>query len=183
MKKVICAVIVVLFVFILVSCTSPAPEYIEGMINLGDEFNGIVFTTIDEYDNDIVTHSYCGWEPKEKVEEVIDNITYRTPYFECAASPGDPIFLGCVSLAEGYNTDDLDGDWDKQKVEFTFDNQEVNLSSFGSLDFIDNNGNPGRAWNVLVDGITPGMHTLHCIRELNDIVVDATFDFTVSNDM
>ena len=182
MKKVICGVIVVLFVFILVACTSPTAEPVEGMINLGDEIDGILFTTLDEYDMYISAFAYCGWDPVDRVVEEKDNITYRTAYFECAASPGDPIFLGCNPLAEGSNTDDIDGDWDKQKIEFSFNNQDVNLPSFGTLDYTTSDGKPARSWNVLVDGITPGQHTLHCRRELNNVVVDSTFDFTVSND-
>ena len=163
---------------------APTPEYIEEMINLGDEFDGMLFTTDVEVDMFRIVNAFCGWEPKEITEELTDGITYRTLYFECAASPGERIFFGnCVGLTEGFNTEDLDADWIKQKTEMTFDDQAVNFSSFGSLDFNDENmGGVGRNWNVMVENIAPGTHRIYCRRDLNERIVEVTFDITVPSE-
>ena len=127
-------------------------------------------------------NAFCGWEAKESTEEVIDDIAYRTYYFECAASPGESFFFGnCVALTEGFNTEDLDADWIKQKTEITFDDQGVNFSSFGSLDYIDE-GENGRSWNLVVDHITPGTHTLVCRRELPESNVETNWVITVPSE-
>ncbi|MFC1879342.1 prolyl oligopeptidase family serine peptidase [Chloroflexota bacterium] len=183
MKRIARLAITGLFVFVLVACAEPTPEYVEGMINPGDEIDSMVFTTDDEMDINRIINAFCGWEPKEQTDEVIDNITYHTAYFECGASPGDRIFFGnCVGLVKGFNTEDLDADWKKQKTEITFDDQGVNFSLFGSLDFIDPNGKDVRNWNVMVENITPGTHTVQCRRDLNERIVEVTYDITVPSE-
>jgi predicted esterase len=183
MKRLARPIIIGLFAFILVACAEPTPEYVEGMINPGDEIDGMLFTTDDEMDISYIINAFCGWEPKEVTDEVIDDITYRTVSFECAAFPGERIFFGnCVGLTKGFNTEDIDADWKKQKTEITFDDQGVNFSLFGSLDFVDPNGKDVRNWNVMVENITPGTHTVHCRRELNERIVEVTYDITISSE-
>ena len=184
MKRIIWIIILGLFVFVLVACGGAKPKSVEGMISLGDEIEGMKFISEEEYDLDRSIVAYCGWEPIEVTEEVIDNITYRTLYYECAAPPGEAFFFGgCVGLTEGFNTEDMDADWGKQKTEITFDDQGVNFSSFGSLDLITWDGKPGRSWNVTVENITPGTHTIYCRRDLNERIVETHWVITVPIDM
>jgi len=96
----------------LVSCAEPTPEYVEGMINLGDEIDGMVFKTDKEFDMYRAIPSFCGWELKDK--------TGTTYYFECAASPGEKIFFGNCINVQAATTKDLDDNWNKlEKVEIT----------------------------------------------------------------
>ena len=54
---------VLLLVVLLVSCADATPEPVEGMIPPGDEIDGMVFSTDDQFDFSIERHAYCGFEP------------------------------------------------------------------------------------------------------------------------
>ncbi len=178
MKKLTFLVILILFFSILVSCAQPTetPTTSGEMINLGDEINGMVFTTTEEHDMYISFNAYCGWDPKEKTE--------TTFYYECAATLGDRITFGnCIGIM-GDNTKDLDESWEiLKKDEITFDGKKVNLSSFGTQDFIAHNGKPARIWNVTVENIAPGDHTIQCKFEYEGVSYEENIAISVPSEM
>jgi predicted esterase len=177
MKRLYWFIVLLLVSSILISCSQPTETLMpsDEMINLGDEIDGMVFTTDDEQDMYITINAYCGWDPKE----VIDT-TYN---FECAASPGDPIFFGnCIAVAVD-PSEDLDDAWKKLKnAKMTFDGKDVNISSFGSLDFTAWEGSKARSWNVMVESISPGTHTLQCRHEYEDVAYESNWVITVPDE-
>jgi hypothetical protein len=57
MKRHVCLASVFLLAAIVVSCAKATPESVEGMINPGDEIDGMAFTTDDEFDFSIMNGS------------------------------------------------------------------------------------------------------------------------------
>jgi hypothetical protein len=130
------------------------------MINPGDEIDGMVFTTDDEFDFSIELHAYCGFEPVEE--------SGTTATMACSASPGDQILFGNCTGAGGSSPEDREKDWPKLESEYTFDGQAINLPAFGYLDFdLPGENLYARVWNVMVENITPGTHTVQCTYELD----------------
>lgn len=164
---------VLLLVTLLVSCVEATPGPIEGMINPGDEIDGMTFTIDDEFDFSIERHAYCGFEP---VEETDTTFTQA-----CSASPGDHVFFGNCTGVGGDSPEDLDNAWQSLKSEFTFDGQAINLPAFGTLDFdVPDTDMKARAWNLKVENIAPGMHTIQCKWEEGGESGTTTLVFTVS---
>ena len=62
MKKFVFLTLVILCVSVLGACAKSEPERIEGMINPGDEIDGMLFTTIDEIDSNISLAFLCDLE-------------------------------------------------------------------------------------------------------------------------
>ena len=177
MKRLPWFIILLLFSSILFSCAQPTetPTLSDEMINLGDEIDGMVFTTTDENDMHTTINAFCGWDPKE----VINN----TYYYECASSAGDLISFGnCIGITEGPN-ENIDDEWEKVKnVKMTFDSKDVIFSSFGSQDFITWDGKAARIWNVAVENITPGTHTLQCRFDYEGVTYESNWNITVPNE-
>jgi predicted esterase len=164
-----------LFAFTLVACAQATPERIEGMINSGDEIDGQLFTTIDEMDWNISLSYLCDWESLEETD------TSNT--VSCIALPGNRVYFGnCWGIA--YDTpQEADEHWGKMKIDVTFDGQVVNSASFGFQDIAPSE--PGeqyiRMWNLVVENITPGIHTVECHWEDEGESGGTIYNFTVSD--
>jgi predicted esterase len=174
---------VLLVAWLLASCGTPTslppltpiPEPGDGMINLGDEIDGMLFTTADEVDWDTSLALLCDFESKEETD--------TSTTVPCVASPGGQIFFGnCWGIA--FDTpEEADAHWEKMRIEVTFDGQVVNTPSFGFLDVPPSE--PGeqnlRIWNVMVENVTPGTHTIECRWEDEGESGASTFKVTVSD--
>jgi predicted esterase len=156
------------------SCAKATPDSVAGMINPGDQVDGMVFTSVDEIDWDISLQFLCDME---SVEES-DNSSMLT----CSASPGDSVFFGNCS-GVGFNTPE-EGDrlWKDFKIDVSFDGQAVNLAPFGYLDvdLYDMDVKYARIWNLMVEQIAPGTHTVQCIEEEEGVTRTNRYVFTVS---
>jgi len=173
MRRLFHLVTVLLLVVLLVSCADATPEPVEGMIHPGDEIDGMVFTTDDQFDFSIERHAYCGFEPVEETDTTFSQA--------CSASPGDHVFFGnCFGIGRD-SLEDLDNTWQSLKSEFTFDGQAINLPAFGTLDFeIPDTDLKARVWNLKVENITPGTHTIQCMYEEGGESGTTTLVFTIS---
>jgi predicted esterase len=182
-KRLTCLTFGVLLAWMLTSCgtptplpaSTPIPESREGMINPGDEVNGMVFTPIDEMDWDISLASLCDFESMEETD--------RSNTVSCFALPGGRVFFGnCWGIA--YDTpQEADELWKKMKIDVTFDGQVVNSPSFGLQDIEPSAPDERhiRIWNLMVENIAPGTHTIECEWEDEDESGATTYHFTVSD--
>jgi hypothetical protein len=112
MRRHACSTSVFLLVAILASCAEATPKPAEGMINPGDDIDGMMFTSIDEMDWDVSLAFLCDWESLEETD------TSNT--VSCFASPGGRVFFGnCWGIA--YDTlQEADELWKKVKIDLTF---------------------------------------------------------------
>jgi len=101
----------------------------------------------------------------------------------CQLNPGTMILLtyGGVN-ADPELGEDLDTEWPKLKTRMLIDGQEVDLSSFGWIDFQDfQSEQQTRTWNVRLKNLTRGMHTVFCANEYHgDDTYETTYYFDVN---
>jgi hypothetical protein len=144
------------------------------MINPGDEIDGMIFTTDDKIDWSIDLHYRCDFESVEGPQ--------TAEIFQCSASPGERVFFGnCIGV--GYDTpQEVDEAWRDFQLEVTFDDQPVNLPTFGYLDFElpDSDVKYARVWNLMVENITTGGHSVKCTKVEDGVTYTNTYVFTVS---
>jgi len=144
------------------------------MINPGDEMNGMVFTITDEIDWDLSLAFLCDFGSIEDTD--------TSPTIACVASPGSSVFFGNFSGIPYNNPEEADEPWKEIKSEVTFDGQTLNLPAFGYME-IELNGAEwkyARIWNLMVDHISPGKHTIRTIWEEGDETQTNTYVFTVA---
>jgi hypothetical protein len=124
------------------------------MIEKGDMIGDMVITTIDIFGN---THlgMFCDLD---NASEIAPN----TMEMECEAVKGDLVLLDCLGL-RGDSTEELDSNWGKNSWEMTIDDQIIDLPSFGTLDVDGDQDYPKiRFWNVAIENIAAGTHTVIC---------------------
>jgi len=162
--------------FVLVACTEATPEHIEGTINPGDEIDGMVFSTTDEIDWNNSLAFLCNFE---HVDE-----TTTTAIVPCSTLPGSRIFFGNCNGILFDTEEEAKKLWRDLKLEVTFDDQEINLPPFGYIDTdaYDQEKKYLRIWNLLVENITAGTHSIACKWEQDGESGTYTYNFTVSEE-
>jgi len=182
MNKLVQSMFIVILIIVISSCgeTPPEnetpPERIEGMINRGDEIDGMVFTTTDEIDWNSSLSPYCDSESAKKTD--------KSTTVPCFTSSGSSIFFGNCNGVLFDTEKEVEKSWEDFKLEVTFDGQEINLASFGFID-VDIEGiyekKYVRMWNLKVGNIQPGDHLIVCKLEEGDESDTRTYNFTVSD--
>jgi len=174
MKKKISLSIIGLLVIILSACAWNTNDA-EGMINQGDEMDGMVFTTTDEIDWDLSLSFLCDFESIEETD--------TSPTIACFSSPGSNIFFGNFSGIPYDNPKEADKPWKEIKSEVTFDGQPLNLQSFGymEIELFETEWKYARIWNLMVENISPGKHTIRTVWGDGDETQTNTYVFTVAD--
>jgi len=156
------------------ACAPTTPGRVEGIINPGDQVDGMLFTTDDRIDWNIDLHARCDFDSVEGPENAEN--------FQCRAIPGDRIFFGnCIGV--GYDSqEEVDEAWGDFHLEVTFDDQPLNLPAFGYLDFELPESEPkyARVWNLMVEDITAGRHSIQCKKLEDGVIYSNTYVFTTS---
>ena len=174
MKKFVSLTLIILFVSILGACTKSKPKRIEGMINPGDEIDGMLFTTTDEVDWDNSITFLCDFSSS-------DDTNNRTA--PCFTLPGNSVFFGNFSGVPYDNPEEADEPWQGIKSEVIFDGQPLNLPAFGymEIELYDMEWKYARIWNLKVENITPGTHTIQTMWEDQEETIKNTYVFTISD--
>jgi predicted esterase len=164
----------VFLVLLLSACAKAAQKNAEGMINPGDEINGMVFTTTDEIDWDLSLAFFCDFESIEETD--------ASPTIACFTSPGSSVFFGNFSGIPYDNIIEAEKPWKEIKSEVTFDGQNLNLPAFGYMEIELNEAEwkYARIWNLMVDNISPGKHTIQTVWKDGDETQINTYVFTVA---
>jgi predicted esterase len=175
MKKKLSLSLIVLLVIILSACARNKSSDVERMINPGDEINGMVFTSTDEIDWDLSLVFLCDFESIEETD--------TSPTIACFTSPGSSVFFGNFSGIPYDNIMEADEPWKEIKSEVTFDGQNLNLPAFGymEVELSDAEWKYARIWNLMVDNISPGRHTIQTVWEDSDETQTNTYVFTVAD--
>ena len=174
MKKFVFLTLIILFISILGACAKSEPERIEGMINPGDDIDGMLFTTTDEVDWDNSITFLCDFSSWE-------DINNRTA--PCFTLPGSSVFFGNFSGVPYNDPNEADEPWQEVKSEVTFDGHPLNLQAFGymEIELYESEWNYARIWNLKVENITPGAHTVQTVWEDSEVSETNTYTFTVSD--
>jgi len=175
MKQCVYVTFIVLFVMLLQACAKITPEPVEGKIKSGDEIDGMQFSPMDPLQWDYSLAFLCNTEPIEQTD------TSHT--LHCSTSPGSRVFFGNCSGILYETPQEAEKKWQELRLVVTFDNQVVNLSSFGFIDaeFPEDPAKTLRIWNLMVENITLGTHTIVCKEELEKgTTYTGTFVFNVS---
>jgi len=174
MKKIISLSPIVFLVIILSACARATPKNAEGMINPGDEIDGMVFTPTDEIDFDLSLAFLCDFESIKETD--------RSPTIACFSSPGSSVFFGNFSGIPYNDPKEADKPWREIKSEVSFDGQPLNLEAFGymEIELYDAEWKYARIWNLNADNISPGTHTIQTIWEEAGETQTNTYVFTVS---
>ena len=175
MKKNISLSLIVLLLIILSACARATPKNAEVMINPGDEIGGMVFTTTNEIDWDLSLSFLCDFESIEETD--------TSPTIACFASPGSSVFFGNFNGIPYNNPKEADESWKEIKSEVTFDGQPLNLPAFGymEIELYETEWKNARIWNLIVNNITPGTHTIQTIWEEADEIQTNTYIFTIAD--
>ena len=165
----------VFLVLLLSACAKAVQKNAEGMINPGDEINGMVFTTTDEIDWDLSLAFFCDFESIEETD--------ASPTIACFASPGSSVFFGNFSGVPYNNPKEADEPWKEITSEVTFDGQPLNLPAFGymEIELSDAEWKYARIWNLMVNNITPGTHTIQTKWDEADEIQTNTYIFTIAD--
>jgi len=174
MKKLVYITLIVLFSIFFGACTKASPKHIEGMINPGDEIDGMLFTTTDEVDWDNSITFLCDFSSWN------DTSNRSAP---CFTLPGRSVFFGNFSGVPYDNPGEADEPWQDVKSEVTFDGQPLNLPAFSyiEIELYESEWKYARIWNLKVENITPGMHTIQTVWEDSEVSENSTYVFTVSD--
>jgi predicted esterase len=174
MKKHLSLTLIALFVIGLRACAKAPPEQIEGMINPGDEIDGMLFTTTDEVDWDNSITFLCDFSSWD------DTSNRMVP---CFTMPGSSVFFGNFNGAPYDNPEDADDLWREVKAEVIFDGQTINLPAFGfmEIELYGMEWKYARIWNLMVENITPGTHTIQTMWKDQEETAKYTYVFSVSD--
>ena len=170
-------ILLTLFVILFAACKGDYPKLIETQINPGDVIDGMRFLPIEKMDWRISLGSLCDMESGKG--PITDNT------FSCYARPGGRIFFGDCFGVGSETIHDIEKLWQDFKLIVTFDDRRINLPPFGFHDI--EPFQPGepyvRIWNLMVENITSGTHTIQCVEELEDGTDTTTYVFTVSDQL
>lgn len=174
MKNLIFLALSALIVFVMVSCAKATPAQVEGMIQSGDEIDGMVFATVDDLNWDISPVFLCNQDPVEKTD--------TSTTIKCSTLLGSSLFFGNCGGVLYETPQEADEKWQDYEIEISFDGREVDLPSFGYLDteFPEDPSQNLRMWNLSVENISPGTHTIQCVQENEGEPFTGTFVFEVS---
>jgi hypothetical protein len=139
----------------------------EALINPGDKIGSMTVTT-GQGSADIF--SFCDPLAEPGVE-----------IRECTVPLVPSLGIGWGNLAD--SADQQESEWQAQTQELILDGYPVNLPAFGTVDSNIPQGHL-RTWNIMIEGLTSGEHTLHYIVHQKqpgneDSVWDTTWVFTV----
>jgi poly(3-hydroxybutyrate) depolymerase len=72
--------------------------------------------------------------------------------------------------------------WEALKSEVSFDGQPVNLGAFGFIDtdYPEPEAKYLRMWNLSIENISPGVHTIECWNQEEGVTGSGSYSFTVS---
>lgn len=177
MKRQFCLIIVALQTVLLNSCAQTTVENVEGMINPGDEIDGMLFTTTDEVDWDLSLAFLCDFD---------SNGETGTTAGTCFASPGGSVFFGNFNGVPYNNPEEAEEPWREVESEVTFDGKALNLPAFGYLetDLYDSEWKYVRLWNLMVENLTTGTHTIQTVWEHpSEGTFKSSYVFTVSEQL
>jgi predicted esterase len=174
MKKLFSLTLIALVVIGLSACEKATPEPVKEMINPGDEINGMLFTSTDEVDWDNSITFLCDFSSWD------DTSNRMAP---CFTMPGSSVFFGNYQGVGYDNPNEADELWQEVKSEVTFDGQPFNLPAFGymEIELEESEWKYARIWNLKVENIIPGTHTIQTVWEDAEVSENSTFIFTVSD--
>jgi len=175
MKKNISLSLIALLVIIFSACARNKSNNAEGVINPGDEIDGMVFTTADEIDWDLSLSFLCDFDSIEETD--------TSPTIDCFSSPGSSVFFGNFSGIPYNNPKEVDEPWNEIKSEVTFDGRPLNLQAFGymEIELYEAEWKYARIWNLIVDNIMPGRHIIQTKWEEADEIQTNTYVFTIAD--
>jgi predicted esterase len=189
MKRLAYFLFVLLLVFVMATCSedtavSPTPTFpphtvtsmptsssMENSIKLGDKIEDMLITTVDQFNWDITLDSYCDFENEKEIAADVFEI-------ECQAPPGAAVFLNCQGI-NGDSVETLDTKWEKLSTEIFINDRQLDLPTFGSIDVQKENEPLSRMWNMVVENLVIGTHSVRCIVDSPYYAWDATFTFTI----
>ena len=110
--------------------------------------------TLDWNSNNL--YFLCDQDP---VEEIDTSATHN-----CSTLLGSNVFFGNCGGILSENPEEADEKWPDFEIEVSFDCQVVDLLSFRLLntEFPPDPSQDLRMWNLVVENITPGTHTIQC---------------------
>ena len=170
-------ILLTLFIFLFAACKHDSLNFIEGQINPGDKIDGMLFQPIAKMDWSISLGSLC--DMKSGKGPITDNT------FSCYAQPGGRIFFGDCFGVGSDTPQEIEKLWQDFEIEVSFDDRRINLPPFGFHDIEPfQPGDPYvRIWNLMVENITSGTHTIQCVEEIEDGTDTTTYVFTVSDQL
>ena len=137
------------------------------MLKPGDQLGDMVITTW-QGENPMIW-DYC--------DPIITQPGPLTVARECEVPVAPKLFIGYGFVAD--TTEALETSWLGITWELALDGLPVDLSAFGTRDF--DSGAKFRLWNVVLEKIPPGKHTLHYLFVDQGKPVDVTWTFTVAS--
>jgi len=174
MKHLVFMVFVVLFIGTLVSCatlTSIPPTATSTMVQTiepGDKIGDMLVTN-------------GQWDSATEIWLFCDPLVIEPGVFtrECEVPEMKNLQIGYGIFAE--TKEELDALWATFTWELFLDGHPVDLSAFGTFDQDDVLDGPVklREWNVVLDQVTPGIHTLRYVSAESGESFDVTWIFTV----
>lgn len=174
MRKLFYLVLIVSSVLVMGACARATPEHVEGMIKSGDEIDGMRFSPMDPLQWDYSLYFLCSQDPVEETD--------TSARLSCSTQPGGRVFFGsCAGIV--YETpEEAEKQWQELNLEVTFDDRGVDLPSFGYLDteFPEDPAKDLRMWNLMVENITLGTHTIQCTQNYENVRFTGTFVINVS---
>jgi predicted esterase len=168
----------VLLILLLAYCCVSCSETRSDLVKPGDEIDGMLITAQSSVNWDISTDQYCDYENMLVVAEGIFEV-------ECWARPGSSVFLNNQGMA-GESIEELDEYWEDVSIELFINDRKLDLPSFGSITPDPTEGTFVRMWNIVIDEMAPGKHTIHSIidspQEDPDASWEVTLNFSVSEE-
>ena len=166
---------VVCLILLLAYCCVSCSETESDLVKAGDQIDGMLITAGWSWLNwDISIDHYCDMENQLEVTEGV----YEA---ECWAKPGEAVFLNNQGMA-GDSFEELDEYWEDVSIELFINGRKLDLPSFGPIDSTDHEGGYFRLWNVAIDELAPGEHTIRSIVDYPPEHWESTLNFTVSEE-
>jgi hypothetical protein len=164
MQKPVHCFLIVLFVILLVACTTTARQPDNGMINPGDKIGDFLITTGHGADVIFVSRLHCPFDSSTQTESCEEPVGTKVNVVGIAFYDDDP--------SSGKTLDEY---WSEGTHEMTIAGRPVNVQAFGSIDFGSSIGTV-RVWDVVIVSDKPGKITAHS----SGMAGGEPFDYTVN---
>lgn len=141
-----------------IASATPLPS--TGMLRPGDILDDMLLTTEQGDTPWIWDHCHEG----------------ETQIIKCDIPPFSKLFIGYGNIAGDMET--LNAEWPQTTWRLFLDGHPVDLPAFGTKDY--DVGQKLRLWNIVLEQVTPGEHSLNYIYTFANETTDVTWLFTVA---
>jgi hypothetical protein len=172
-----CAFLVAIVLGLLTSCggaaTAPPSPTAMALLKPGDHIGDMIVTNQEPASGSEELATFCANVPSAT----------STPNIDTKACSDVPRGI-TLQLGPGWYSatqQELENSWSATRWQIFIDGQELDLTSFGTQDSDREEGGRVRVWQVWLENLTPGKHSVRFVNHVTRAIKDSVDDMAVGD--